>query len=296
MRHIIAAFLAGLFITGCAGAQASPSEKTDMPIEQTPVPVEQTAVPVKPTAVRVEQPAAAQRHVCYENICLSIDASVTTEVTAARFPATEGTDLPYWETLPELIQFDFSGYPAGGDIEPQVVVVPLDLDHSDRIGNNLDALKTLITTGPDLSRTFAAYMPAQGSQVLPIFPQTNAVCAIAAGMRYQNFQWGSGMRFVSAFAQGPAPVAPEELVYLYQGISDDGRYYVAARFPVTLDSASAAKLGQPPSPDSDLDTSTKWNRGFAEQLRQLPDGAYVPSLNSLDAMVGSISTAAAAVR
>lgn len=300
MRTIITALLAGLFLTACTGAQAAPGAQTAVPVVQpaasTAAPVVETA-PAATPAASATAPAPAGQQTCFENICLSPDATVSAQASATRIPASDGGDLPYWQVLPEHIRFDFSGYQIPADaVTPQVFVVPLTSNAGDRMGGSVAALKSLLQQRPDPATAYSAYMPAQGGRSLPLFPQTNAVCAMLSGARYLDFQQGAGVRYLCLFAQGPAPVVPSTLTYVYQGVTDDGQYYVAARFPVTLDGASMAAFPKAPAADASLDTVAQWNRNLAENLRNLPAEAYNPGLEKLDAIVGSISTAAAAVR
>ena len=96
------------------------------------------------------------------------------------------------------------------------------------------------------------------------------------------------MRFVTAYAQAPFPVTNRQLLYQFVGLTADGRYAVAARFPITA----------PVLPD-DIDNDTfdfdAFMATFNDTMSQtlvsldgLPASGYTPDLTRLDALMQSI--------
>jgi hypothetical protein len=96
------------------------------------------------------------------------------------------------------------------------------------------------------------------------------------------------VRYLTQFDQAPLPVNNHELIYTYQGLTSDGKYYVAAVLPVNLASLPAdEKVDEQDQP--------KFVNGFLQYLdkvvgtlNQQPASAFTPDLNSLDKMVQSI--------
>jgi hypothetical protein len=95
---------------------------------------------------------------------------------------------------------------------------------------------------------------------------------------YENIQ---GVRYVTFFTQNNTPVLDTELLYVFQGITTDGAYYIAALFPVVS--------GLFPE-DSDMLFGNEEIYADAEEaLNALDAGDFLPPLDSLDALVETIT-------
>ena len=77
-----------------------------------------------------------------------------------------------------------------------------------------------------------------GSDQLPAVPFLNAQPVFAAGIEPVSFRNGSGVRFLTQYAQGNVLVNNVELFYQFQGVTRDGAYYVIAILPVTVPTLS----------------------------------------------------------
>jgi len=124
--------------------------------------------------------------------------------------------------------------------------------------------------------------------------RTNFVTAA----RYLKFNSGrgTGLRYLAYISQGPAPILADSLLYSFQGLTDDGRYYVMAKFPIL-----ASVLPGKQEDASDFwtaiqnrdDTATaKWlvpyyTRVIA-QLTAAPPSSFTPRLDQIDALMQSI--------
>lgn len=69
---------------------------------------------------------------------------------------------------------------------------------------------------------------------LPFIPLPNAGQVMNAAVKYLDFGGGRGVRFLVAFAQDVSPISRDQVFYTYQGLTNDGKYYVSLQFPVTL--------------------------------------------------------------
>jgi hypothetical protein len=70
---------------------------------------------------------------------------------------------------------------------------------------------------------------------IPDFPYRDASPIIISKFQYLNFRSGSGMLFLTQYSNEmqPNPINNEELTLVFQGITDDGGYYLAARVAIT---------------------------------------------------------------
>lgn len=153
-----------------------------------------------------------------------------------------------------------------------------------QVTDQVDRLKTLLAEREGQSE--ASQPP------MPILPPTSAVNDLAAQFGYLDFNRGSGVRYVGRVAQEAAPVTNDQLNYYFQGLSEDGQYYVSFIFPIwahslpdTADDVSAEGLQQV---QDDFDS---YRQQTTAALNGLSDSEldWLPPLSMLDALVQSIT-------
>jgi len=105
---------------------------------------------------------------------------------------------------------------------------------------------------------------------------------------YFDFQNGSGVRFVSVYGiQDLAPVDNENLVYVFQGFTDDGKYYVKAI--VRILHSQLPDMGEIPGEIymEDAIGVAVYFDDFAVLLNQ-NEADYAPALEWIDAFLASL--------
>jgi hypothetical protein len=128
--------------------------------------------------------------------------------------------------------------------------------------------------------------PSTPGGTLPYLPLHNAAQVFHSQLAYLEFANGSGVRYVTAYSQDASPTTNQHLLYTFQGLTDDGGYYVAAFFPVTT-----AVL-----PDTvQVDDWEAFNINYATyvaetkaMLNDLSPLDYTPDFTLLDAVVTSL--------
>ena len=123
---------------------------------------------------------------------------------------------------------------------------------------------------------------------MPFLPLFNAAQVMHAHVQYLDFKTGQGLRYLTMFSQGIVPINNNELIYTYQGLTSDRRYYVAAVLPVTHPSLPAdgnVSGKEPPEFTSDF---TAYLANTAASLNTQPAESFTPNLTLLDAMMSSI--------
>ena len=108
-----------------------------------------------------------------------------------------------------------------------------------------------------------------------------------ANIQYLDFKNGKGLRYLTQFDQAPLPINNNELFYTYQGLTDDGKYYVAAVLPVNHPSLPADQKvtgNEPPEFTSDF---PKYVANVASNLNTQAANTFTPDLTKLDAMMSS---------
>jgi hypothetical protein len=147
---------------------------------------------------------------------------------------------------------------------------------------------------------------AQSSMVnvkeLPCVPFFNVPQALAAQVKVIPFQNGRGVRMVTEYAMGRAIINNNELIYHFEGLTDDEQYYVIVILPITAPGlpedgqpGGTAPAGGVPIPDfNDMNANWMGYYGDTRQMLQaLEPNAYNPNLDALDALIGSLSISTA---
>ena len=245
-----------------------------------------------PCATGTAQGPAQLKDVAYKNLTLSYDPALAREYLAETVPAIpllNKTDKPdgVW---PEHIRITFreSYVPlkrreAGGeDAQVRIYVFPA------TDPNNKDFDKDFPTTrkAADNLAVYLARRSRPAGEMIPFLPWADAAQAFVGKRKFLRFRNGRGVLFLTQYGQEKAPLNNSQLVYTFQGLTDDNAWYVSALFPVIAP-------GLPPAPD--LDDAALAERGYdrtvgqaAARLEKLPAKNFTPPLVMLESIVRSL--------
>jgi hypothetical protein len=109
-------------------------------------------------------------------------------------------------------------------------------------------------------------------------------------VRYIDLPVFSGIAFLAQYTQEDHgdPVNNEELHFVFQGLTKDGRYYIDARFAITHPSLPK---GVDDTNNIARDKDNQYLRKAEKDLDALPDESFKPSMVSLKQLLASISIA-----
>jgi hypothetical protein len=256
----------------------------------------------------ISPPASRQQTVSWfefgKDISLTYDSILAPWVEAQTVPAVPPNDQDLFAAFhPEYARFRFLGFQGGRKYElpapvedrvAQVIVYQTaDFpgygdDSPQGFVSQLELLKNLLETGVD---------PAQCSQLipggstLPFLPWTNAQQTFCVQPKIIEFPGGKGIRYLTYYSQDPSPVLDQRVFYTFQGLTEDGQFYVSAFFPVGTGVFPSEPPPCPKCGESDYNPFPEWEAVLAEQLIQvnaLPADKFDPSLTVLDQLVQSI--------
>jgi|WetSurMetagenome_2_1015567.scaffolds.fasta_scaffold12985_1 hypothetical protein len=249
----------------------------------------QPAAPAAPTAPVASPPPPQPTLLPTEPIGviqtgISLDSSaVAQSATLETVPAqTAAPDSPNWEGAPEFQKLTLQGYPvAGHPIQPQIFIYP--------VADLAAANKRMGEAAADLQALLQSRQPGEQIPYLPLLASAKEV--LIARVDYLDFQGGSGVRFLTQAGNGLAPVNNSALVYTFQGLTSDGKYYVSAVLPVTHPALGAETI-----PDEEMINAITADQGYyasylAERtawLEAQSEASFTPDLDSLDALIRSI--------
>ena len=237
-----------------------------------------------------ETPSAAVP-VTFKNISFIIPAGLATGANPQEMPAVGSAGAP-WEIAPAYTKVTLTGYPLQGKLfEPHILVYPASeyeaTDHPSA-AQTLDRLRVLISE-PDL--------PANDG--VPGAPMFNAAKVFGSQIAKVNMQNVAGVRLLTEYAQGISPISNLELVYQFQGLTSDGKYYIIANLPVNVSFLAADENPASPIPAEgvpfpDLDNAdagqiNAYVQTVADRLNATSPDSFQPTLAQLDALIQSIN-------
>ena len=122
---------------------------------------------------------------------------------------------------------------------------------------------------------------------LPFLPPFNAAQVFHVLEKRLDSDHNSGIRFLTLYSQGIVGVTNYEIFYTYQGISADGRYYIAAVLPVKSSLLSDTQLTNEDL-EKIVDEYQNYIGDMTDLIRTENGGIVTPSLEALDAMMMSL--------
>ena len=241
-----------------------------------------TALP-SATAQPTSLPPTATTNVLsaqYNGVSLSYDPSLASQVVGKTVPPVTDQNGAPWEIAPQFVQFDFNGYLLSGTLnQPALMIYPVD---AYKTAN--DSVIPIVTDLQDLLKT----KPSNRTQALPFLPTWNAAEIFHSNVVYLKFKNGEGVRYLTEFGQSFFPINNHMLIYTFQGLTQDGKYYISLVLPVNNPTLPAnEKLS-----DSDY---AALSANFANyindtqaKLSSQPSSSFKPDLSLLDALVQSL--------
>jgi len=197
--------------------------------------------------------------------------------------------VPSWEIAPAFVQFTLVNYPVQGSLlKPMIYVYPAAKYAGDNTGaaESIRRLRALISgPGKDFKLQTVPFVPA--------FNATQTFIARAMPLKFKN---GAGIRMLTQYDQAPIPANNHELIYHFEGLTNDGAYYVIAVLPVNAitlpadgNPASAVPAGGIPF---NQDDPAAYFQAVSQNLNDAAPDSLTPKLNLLDALVQSIKISA----
>ncbi|MEZ4557560.1 MAG: META domain-containing protein [Caldilineaceae bacterium] len=294
------------YVDETSAAPTGDATATPTPTPAEEAPTTAAAPTATPTATPTEEPAA-EATPAPEEEAVAADELAPATVTSDAVTLDPGTlaGSYHWRIMPTvpfaadmgpgqwgapahvLVTFDYAGpddVMQGNDAR-WIAIYPVaayrdqwDAQDDDTVATTLDALQSLLAEQPDAPE---APMP-----VLPPVPATNDLAVQPA---YVDFGSGSGVRFVGRFVQAADPVYNGQLLYIYQGLTDDGRYLVSMQWPVTAAGLTDDPATVPTDDYATADAFEAYRAQVVDQLNGLSADEWTPSLDALDALVNSLT-------
>ncbi len=253
------------------------------------LPSSATPAPFK-TPVIVATSTSVSGTVTQDNVSFKVPLGVAKGAQAEKVAAvTDPNNSPSWEVAPGHLKFTLTGYQIPTDntpLQPQIFVYPADeyAQLNSNAADQIQKVKTILAGGPLTKDTLPSWL-------------VNAAQIFSAKAQVVPFQNGRGVRFLTQYDQYPAPVNNRELVYHFQGLTADGKYYIVAILPVTSSILAADEKPESPVPAGgvSLPAGGGPDQAYYDSVTKALDAMYEdsfnPSLFQLDALIQSINVA-----
>jgi WD40 repeat protein len=241
-----------------------------------------------------------EKTIVFEGISFTYPSSLAEGTTAQNIPAFVDPSGFMYDDIPEHVRFDFSdpytvlepfavfqpGWvpwlnhqkPEKPEIVPQILIFPTTeySEISPLAGERIETLKIILADNA---------LPTEGE--LPVLPTFNSAQDLRVQVYPLAFQGGRGLRFITRYSQGVAPVVNPDVFYTFQGLTEDGSFYVAAFFPLYVSILSD---------QIQIDDGDAFNQGFQDYLAEItsrmetlePDD-FEPDLETFDNLIRSMT-------
>lgn len=257
---------------------------------------EPTAVPTpiaeEPTAVPTQEPAAeptitptavAETAVVSDSISFIYD-DLANEIIVEQEPANVADDnAPPWATNPAYSRFMLVGYPLSDTFQdPRINIYPA-RDYaslSAAAGERIEALTQLLQE-----------RPSTATEELPFLPIFGAAQIIRARIHYLDFAGGSGVAYLTFYAQAAYPVTNRELFYTFQGLTSDQQTYISAILPIAQADLPNEIDNATFDYNAFIDQIDTYHSELTDALTTADDATFTPTVSSLDALVQSLNIA-----
>ena len=240
----------------------------------------------------------------YNGVSFSYPVSLASEVKSETKPAAVlvgETDKPEG-VVPAHTSFTFKGS-YGAKHESSFFTPEISIYHIHKYKEALALSPAYVKSLESDVQSLKALLDARSASLdreVPFLPfGTDATQAFISHLKYINFKNGRGLVFLTQFNIEPSLVNNQGLMYVFQGLTEDGLYYVSARFPVTLpflppgyQSKNFEKYSLSMFYDSDQRTNQENYKLYLETIKRrianLPPKTFQPNLTSVDKLISSL--------
>ena len=242
---------------------------------------------IPPTVVPPTKPVGIP--VTYQNVSFVIPTGLASGADGETVPeATEANSDP-WSVGPAYIRFTLKNYSTSikDDLKPVVSIYPAQ-EYAAANSWGAASLKRL-------QAVLASPAAPLVNDSLPNVPFLGAAAQqYAAQATLVAFKRGNGVRMLSQYAQFPGPIIKDNSFYHYEGLTQDGKYFISVLLPVVLPIKSSADNtsadGVPyPSDLSNTAGLVAYFKGMTSLLDNANPDTFQPAIPAMDTLVQSIT-------
>lgn len=230
-------------------------------------------------------PALPEANVTCNELSFYLDPALGSSGACTAVPENAASDIPMYYVFiyPGHTELTIENYPlTGTQFPPQIWVYPVDRFSEllpDHLPPRVRDLQNLIANGAGDS----VVLP-----FLPVIPQAQSFHIFETGL---SFNGGQGVRFITEYSESPTPISSKSILYTFQGLTADGRYWVAVTLPIgnSILPATNDTLPEGYTDESLILGYDAYVREVKAALEAQPPDSFFPAIESLDNLVRSIT-------
>ncbi len=267
--------LAALMLACNIPSPATPEPATGQPPAGA---TDTVAIPATPT-VEIVTPTVQANNVQCNELSFYLDPAVASGHTCETVPQNVEND-PF--QMPQYTNVTLEGYVLPGEVYFRRVNVYRLADFlalRPQASASVNALKALIAGG------------APGADALPVLDLLGAAQEFHAQYKVVPFAGGSGIRFISQYAQFCSPINNHDMFLVYQGLTSDEQYYISAILLISNPILPGNYQTQPAGmdPNQPCDGFDPYIADITNQLNAQPEASFMPGIPLLDALIQSFT-------
>jgi len=273
------------------GLNSAETVDSPVPVEETEKPPiqqsEETSKPeLPPTEMSVDEPPEEP---VVDLTCTSIPdfefcfpKELASALVASKMPKVEDNGMVGpWEVMPEHYVIEPNGYPLTDTfLKPRIHVIPA--------ADYAIMLEGALMTQNYLMELMESRDPNPTS--LPILPIINAGSVFTSRVKYIELEKLHGVEGLTQLAQSFSVINNHELIYTFQGMTNDDRYWIGIILPITHNSLPADQSGNPYGDDYEtfMEQYQTYTTEISQTLINSPDNTFTPNYASIQKVVESI--------
>ncbi len=234
-------------------------------------------------------PTLPQANVTCNEFSFYLDPALGNDYKCETVPENSTSDLPkgmsYVFIYPSHTELTIQNYPmTHTQFPPEIWIYPVSRFSEllpDIIPHRVSDLKRLISDG------------TWNGGELPFLPANPQIQSFFIHETSISFTDGLGVRFITEYSDGPNPITNLNIIYTFQGLTDDGKYWVAVTFPIS-NPILPADDSSPWPPEGY--TFESWSQNYDAYVSQVKDAleaqaldSFSPTIDNLDSLIRSIS-------
>jgi hypothetical protein len=238
--------------------------------------------PASPAQTAIPSPLPA--NVSCSELSFFLDPALGRGFECEAVQESSSSDIPMDIFIyPAHTELTIQNYPlTHTQFPPQILIYPIGRFSEllpDSIPPRVAGLKRYISTG------------SWSGGVLPFLPPIPQMQTFTSHETPISFNGGKGVRFITEYSEGPLPISNRNIIYTFQGLTDDEMYWVAVTLPIssTVLAESYDTLPEGHTQESLIQNYNAYVRDVKDKLDAQATGAFSPAINSLDNLIMSIS-------
>ena len=303
MRLLSFLLITGLLISSCS---ISPSLDEVKVVEPTPIP---TPTPI-PCPKPNEERQTGTGSIIFKGVTLQTYIPEAQTIEAVLVPPRcleHETDKPDG-IAPQHISFKLDELEAFHQnrtfYDPEIVIFPID-DFRIVLANTSDGFE-YVQKQMDKVRGILKQQPSIPKDLPEPQLYDDGSPTTYTHVKYANFNGIKGVFYLTHFDIEPSLIGNDRLIYVFQGLTDDGKFYVGATLPVTLSwlpnynansfdgyTLPADYYSNPKKQEQYDRELERYISRMQKKLEATPSEQFKPSLNSIERTVRSLKINAA---